>query len=371
VTTLPTSPFPELRPLEEKRKVPSLAELLSGGEAFPIDPAPVPAPPARPALKIHRMPRNGEAASAKAGPSAILADMPVAPFTPTFPGAIAELMVEDSDPLPELPAPGAAPPPSGPPKMAAPEPAADPSPEASRPQSQSPASGSSGRGNYWSERGTDEDLKEAFLPMLETTLSKALYAPETGLHTYLEPMLRSTVRRAIAEQLESSRQFGEIGALDRLAWRLSALFTSRTYDEIVFDRTHRYQVEEVYLLRKKSRTLISYASHDPARHASPRRVQSTVRMLVAKLKGAGEDGSLSFDLPERRVALVRSGNHTLLVAILRGSSNALVRADLDYIQRQAEERFGSRLAEDGEAFIRVLQPILEGCLLIQAPTPPR
>ena len=41
MTTLPTSPFPELRPLEEKRKVPSLAELLSGGEAFPIDPAPV------------------------------------------------------------------------------------------------------------------------------------------------------------------------------------------------------------------------------------------------------------------------------------------------------------------------------------------
>ena len=66
MTTLPTSPFPELRPLEEKRKVPSLAELLSGGEAFPIDPAPVSAPPARPALKIHRMPRNGEAASAKA-----------------------------------------------------------------------------------------------------------------------------------------------------------------------------------------------------------------------------------------------------------------------------------------------------------------
>jgi hypothetical protein len=361
VTTLPTSPFPELRPLEEKRKVPSLAELLSGGEAFPIDPAPVPAPPARPALKIHRMPRNGEAASAKAGPSAILADMPVAPFTPTFPGAIAELMADDSDPLPELPVPGATA--SDPPKA--------PSPDSVRFQGPSPATGSSRRESRGSERGTDEDLKEAFLPMLETTLAKALYAPETGLHTYLEPMLRSTVRRAIAEQLESSRQFGEIGALDRLAWRLSALFTSRTYDEIVFDRTHRYQVEEVYLLRKKSRTLISYASHDPARHASPRRVQSTVRMLVAKLKGAGEDGSLSFDLPERRVALVRSGNHTLLVAILRGSSNALVRADLDYIQRQAEERFGSRLAEDGEAFIRVLQPILEGCLLIQAPTPPR
>ena len=367
MTTLPTSPFPELRPLEKKRKIPPLSELLSGDAVLPVESVPVATRPARPTLRISRLPRNGDPGPGKQASTGVLAEMPVPPFEKTLPGAIAKLMESEYDPLPELPVPSPPAPESAPDSESAAVPSSSSTPS-TKPHS---ASKTPARNRRRAERTTDEDLKEAFFPMLETTLSKALYAPETGLHTYLEPMLRSTVRRAIAEQLESSRQFGEIGALDRLAWRLSALFTSRTYDEIVFDRTRRYQVEEVFLLRKKSRTLISYASHDPARHASPRRIQSTVRMLVAKLKGVDDGEQLSFDLPERRVALVRNGNHSLLVAVLRGASNALVRADLDYIQRQAEERFGSRLEEECEAFIHVLQPILEGCLLIQAPTPPR
>ena len=355
MTALPTSPFPELRSLEKKRKIPPLAELLGGDAALPVAPAPSMARPARPPLRISRMPRNGMAPPPEPLPSDILADMPVAPLGTSIPDAIAELMDADPDPVPELPTP--------------PVPVAPARPEPRSKSAPGPGQASGTRGRRPAERSTDEELKEALLPMLEFTLTKALYAPETGLHTYLEPMLRSTVRRAIAEQLESSRQFGEIGLLDRLSWRLSALFTSRTYDEVVFDRTRRYQVEEVFLIRKKSRTLISYASHDPARHASPRRIQSTVRMLVGKLKDSDDEIQSSFDLPERRLAMVRNGSHSLLIAILRGASNALVRADLDYIQRQAEERFGSRLEEESAAFIHVLQPILEGCLLIQAPSP--
>ena len=183
-------------------------------------------------------------------------------------------------------------------------------------------------------------------------------------------MLRCTVRRAIAEQMESSRQFRHIGAWDRLAWRLRALFTSRSYDDIVFDRTRRYQVEEVYLLRRGSRSLVSYASHDPARHASPRRIQATVRLLVGKLKTLDGSFESSFDLPEHRLALVREGRYCLLVAVLRGRSNALVRVDLDYILHQAEARLGSRLEHQSDALITVLQPILEGALLIQSPAPP-
>jgi len=214
-------------------------------------------------------------------------------------------------------------------------------------------------------------LKDALLPILETSLTKALYAPETGIHTYLEPMLRSTVRRALAEQMDSARQFGEIGTVDRLAWRLSALFSSRSYDEIVFDRTRRFQVEEVYLIRKCDKSLVSYASHDPARHSSTRRIQSTLRMLVRKLGGEKDEIKTTYELPEKRTLLARTGKYCILLAILRGTDNALVRADLDYVLRQAEERFGDRLNRSSEAFLQILQPILEGCLLIQSPAPPR
>ena len=356
MSQLPTTPFPELQPLEQKRKVPSLAELL-GSES----PLPVNAPPEPVKLEGHRrlpglstLPKNEPAADSTAKPSIVesLRDMPVS--TDTAPSerlpskAMSEKVAASMEDEEED---------RGDQEFAMPVP-----PQLERPPS---------RPTQESTRSTDDELKDALLPLLESSLTKALYAPETGIHTYLEPMLRSTVRRALAEQMDSSRQFGEIGTLDRLAWRLSALFSSRTYDEIVFDRTRRFQVEEVYLIRKCDRSLISYASHDPSRHASTRRVQSTLRFLIRKLGRKSDELKTTYEIPEKRSLLVRPGKHCLLLAILRGADNALVRADLDYVLRQAEERFGDRLNRSSEAFLQILQPILEGCLLIQSPAPPK
>lgn len=217
---------------------------------------------------------------------------------------------------------------------------------------------------------TDEDLRRAFEPVVEGSLERVLYAPDKGLHTYLEPMLRSTVRRAIAEQIDASVQFRSTGTVDRLGWRLKALMTSRSYDEVVFRSTRRYQVEEAFLLRREDYSLVSFASHDPARHASEKRVSSTIKNLVRRLSDDSGNLRKTFDHSEDQVAIVRQGKHTLLVALVRGRSNALVRADLDYVLRQAEDRFGERLQDETDAFLHVLQPILEGCLLIQSPAPP-
>lgn len=391
VSTLPTSPFPELRPLEESREVPSLGELLRSKTSLPIRTTPMEesppaiaprtAPATRPPLQVSRFPEAPDPSPSPRPAGGILEEMPLsAGDAPPLPPAIAAYMAEEPFtepkaiqpfPLPTTlphPPPTAPASPDSPTDGPAPLDSGAPMPTPSTAASDSPPLPDA---ELPPEPGTDEELKDALLPILEATLSKALYAPETGLHTYLEPMLRNTVRRAIAEQMETSHQFSSIGAADRLAWRLSALLTSRSYEEIVFDRTRRYQVEEVFLIRKTTHTLISYASHDPVRHASQRRIESTLKTLVSKIDD--DDGKLqtSFDLPERRVALVRNGSHSLLLTVLRGRSNALVRADLDYIQRQAEERFGSRLEDETDTFIHVLQPILEGCLLIQSPAPPR
>lgn len=220
------------------------------------------------------------------------------------------------------------------------------------------------------EVASDHDLAGAFAPIIECALHKTLCTPESGLQSFLEPMLRSTVRRAIAEQMESSRQFRQLGALDRLVYRMRALLSSRTYDDIVFDQTHRYQIEEAYLLRREDFGLVSYAHHDPGCHVSERRVQERVRDLSSRLRAPEGGLESSFDFSHHRLALVREGQFCLLVAVLRGPSNAPVRADLDYVLRQTEDRFGARLETKTDAFIRVLQPILEGCLLILSPAPP-
>ncbi len=217
----------------------------------------------------------------------------------------------------------------------------------------------------------DAQLVEALLPIVESSLEKALYAPKTGLHMYLEPMLRATVRRAIAEQMQTIHHFGKISIFDRFSWRLKALFTSRTFDDIVFERTHRYRVEEVYLLRYQSHSLISYASHDPSRHSTSRKIKYDLSRLVAELKDANGELRKSFKLPNRNAAVVRCGENCFILACVRGPINALVRADLDYILNQIEQRFGERLRDQGQHFLHVLQPLLEGCLLIQSPQAPR
>lgn len=219
--------------------------------------------------------------------------------------------------------------------------------------------------------GTDADLIEAILPIVESSLEKALYAPQTGLHTYLEPMLRNTVRRAIAEQMQTAHHFGQISATDRLTWRIKALFSSQTYDDIIFERTHRYQVEEVFLMRYDSLSLLSYASHDPSRHANPKKIRYDVSRLMVELKDADGELRKNFDLPDKRIALTRQGRNCFMLAIIRGRANVLVRADLDYTLEQIEQRFEKRLRKEGHHFVHALQPFLEGCLLIQSPPAPK
>lgn len=213
---------------------------------------------------------------------------------------------------------------------------------------------------------TDDDLREAFGPIVEQAVRKAVYAQENGIDTYLEPMLRSTIRRALAEYTPTL-PFRPPGFVDRLFWHLQALFTSRTYDEIVFEKTHRFQVEEVFLVDAASLALISFASSDPARHASAKRVSNTVQRLALQVRD--EDGKIreSFELPEQRQAVSLAGRFVILMAVVRGVPGELVMADLDFALRRIEDRFREKFLQDGSPLLHPLQPFLEDCLLIQAP----
>ena len=215
--------------------------------------------------------------------------------------------------------------------------------------------------------GTDEDLFSALCPLIEEAVGRVLYAPAGGLHEYLEPMLRTTVRRAIAEMEGPEQPFHRPGFLDRLLWRLQALFTSRTYDEIIFEKTRRHRVEAALLLGKDALDLVSFASCDPGCHASPRRIQPLLREVLPRIRD--EDGALqlSFELPDGSQALVREGKFTFLVVIARGTLDELATADVDFVQRRVEERHGARLQDPTAPLLKRVQPLLEDCLLVRSP----
>lgn len=187
------------------------------------------------------------------------------------------------------------------------------------------------------------------------------------MDAYLEPMLRATIRRALAESSPGSRPFHAPGAVDRFIWHLQALFTSRTYEEIIFEKTHRFQVGEVFLVDANSLALVSFASCDPARHASPRRIESAVQRLALQLRD--ETGRIreSFELPDQRNVISRVGRFVTLMAVVRGRPSQLVIADLEFALRRIEERFHDQFQQHGSPLLHALQPFLEDCLLIQAP----
>lgn len=214
---------------------------------------------------------------------------------------------------------------------------------------------------------TDADLRDALAPILEQVVRGAVNGTETGLETDLEPMLRATIRRALAEYSPASRPFRPPGTFDRFVWHLQALFTSRTYEEILFEKTHRFQVEEVFLVDVASLALISFASCDPARHASAKRISSTVQRLALQVRD--EEGKIrdTFELPEQRHVVARAGKHVVLMAVVRGMLNDLVLADLEFSLRRIEDRFHQQFLQEGSPLLHPLQPFLEDCLLIQAP----
>lgn len=214
---------------------------------------------------------------------------------------------------------------------------------------------------------TDDDLREAFAPIVEGAVRKAVYAKENGIDTYLEPMLRATIRRALAEHTPSSRPFHAPGTIDRFLWHMQALFTSRTYEEILFEKTRRFQVEEVYLYDVHSLALVSFASSDPARHASVRRASGPAQRLAAALRDKEGFFRPSFETDERRRVVARKGRHVILAAVIRGNPCELVGSDLDYALRRIEDMFRERFESSGSALLHELQPFLEECLLIQAP----
>lgn len=212
---------------------------------------------------------------------------------------------------------------------------------------------------------TDSDLTAALLPLVGAA------GGGSGLNFHddasFEAVLRATFRRALAEQ--HSGPFQDPDLTHRILWRAQALFTSRSYDEVLADKIRRFSVEEVYLLDRDKLSLISYASCDPVRHANPRRVGSFAKQLAIRVKDESGALLLGFELGENRRTFVRPGRFCHLVAVIRGEINDLVKADLDFALRRIETRFHEPFVH-GHPLLKELQPLLEECLLIHSPAAP-
>jgi hypothetical protein len=215
---------------------------------------------------------------------------------------------------------------------------------------------------------SDEDLAEAFAPIMQAAVRNAVYQSDRGgIDAFLEPMLRATVRRALAEYSPASRPFHAPGFIDRTVWQLQALFSSRSFEDVLFEKTHRFQVEEVFLFDAETLALVSFASCDPARHSAAKRIEGSAQRIALQIRD--EKGGIRrlFEQADGRNVISECGEHMLLAAVVRGQPNELILADLSFSLHRIEDHFRERFAQAGSALMHALQPFLEDCLLIQAP----
>lgn len=211
---------------------------------------------------------------------------------------------------------------------------------------------------------TDADLFAALAPLFPTQDTGGITASLPDF----EPMLRTTIRHTLAERSPSNPEFLRARSLERFLWHMQALFTSRTYEDIVFEKTRRFRIEEVYLFEREKLSLVSFASADPARHSAPRRVESTAQRIALHLQDGKSGGPRThFSTQDSRGVLAITRAATILVAVTRGTVPEIVLVDLEYIHKSIENRFAFQIVNTSEPLLRPLQPFLEDCLLIQAP----
>jgi hypothetical protein len=210
---------------------------------------------------------------------------------------------------------------------------------------------------------TDADLTAALLPLVAGAAGGVNFQDDAAF----EAILRATFRRALAEH--QAGPFQDPDLTHRILWRAQALFTSRSYPEVLADKIRRFSVEEVYLLDRDKLSLVSYASCDPVRHTHPRRVGSFARQLGSRIKDETGALQLGFELGDNRRTFVRPGQFCHLVAVIRGEINDLVKSDLDFALRRIESRFHGPFVR-GQPLLKELQPLLEECLLIHSPKAP-
>lgn len=213
---------------------------------------------------------------------------------------------------------------------------------------------------------TDADLREAISPLLAEAPQPAPPLDLTS-EKHLQPMLRAAVRRALAESAAGVRPVPPPGAFAKLRWRLQAFFTGRPYREVFFEKTHRFQVGEVFLVDAATHRLVSFASCDPAHHNSPQLVEAAVQRLIAQLREPSGELRRTFELPEQRHIFSSPGHFVTILAVVRGRPSDSVVADLEFALLRIEDRFREQLRHPGSPILPALQPFLEDCLLIQAP----
>jgi outer membrane protein OmpA-like peptidoglycan-associated protein len=221
----------------------------------------------------------------------------------------------------------------------------------------------------------DKKLALALEPITATAIHASIRKNRRVLVEALFPVMGPAIRKAVATALQgmiqSLNQVLEYTlSLRSLKWRLEALRTGKPLAEVVLLHTMLYQVEQVFLIHRRTGIVLQHALATNAVSQDPDLISgmlTAIRDFVQDSFGAGKQDALNDLRVGDRSIWIEQGSHALLAAAIRGNPPPEVRTmlaealDEIHLRKDAElEDFAGDTDPFGDT-----RPVLDSCLQVR------
>lgn len=221
----------------------------------------------------------------------------------------------------------------------------------------------------------DKKLALALGPVTENAIRASIRKNRQVLVDALFPVMGPAIRKAVAAALQgmiqSFNQLLEYSlSLRSLKWRLEALRTRKPFVEVVLLHTLVYQVEQVFLIHRRTGIVLQHALAQNVLSQHPDLVSgmlTAIRDFVQDSFGAGKQDALNDLRVGERTIWIEQGPHALLAAAIRGNPPAEVRTMLADALDEIHLRKDAALEGfDGDtAPFNETRPVLDSCLQVR------
>ena len=215
-------------------------------------------------------------------------------------------------------------------------------------------------------------LEPLFEKVFQSSVRKHTRTIADAIYPVMGPALRNSIAAAIREFAESLNQMVEKSLSFRgIRWRIEALFTGKSFGEIVLARSLLYSVQHVFLIHRKSGLLLYQA-------AARAPVLKDADMISGMLTAIQDFVTDSFTEAAQDLETIDAGRFKLwiqygpqamLVGAIAGSAPVELRGVFRNALDQIHEKLYTELdtfRQDDLSVFEPARPYLERCLLGQS-----
>ena len=224
-----------------------------------------------------------------------------------------------------------------------------------------------------------QPLGDALMPIIEQAIFASVQNNPKALADALFPIMGPAIRKSIADTFRSlieslNRTLEKQFSPERIKWRLQAMFSSKSYAEIVLLKGLSFEVKHVFLIHGETGLLISDFSTGEENLDSADMISSMLKAVQDFVKDsfggvADPDSHLdTIKLHELNV-WIEEGPFATLAVVFEGNAPESKRVVFKETLEKIHKKFGTLLKDfngDTSAFSMVT-PYLKACAIEQKP----